>query len=48
MERTRVTEEDFKKIKEFIEEVQFGSVTVVVQDGRIVQVEKHEKLRLNK
>jgi hypothetical protein len=48
MERTKVTEEDFDKVKKIIGEVRFGSVTVVVQDGKIVQIEKHEKLRLNK
>lgn len=47
MEHTRVTDEDLLKIKEFIEDVRFGSVTVIVQDGRIIQIEKHEKLRLN-
>ncbi len=47
MEQTKVTKEDLQKIGEFIEDVRFGSVTVIVQDGRIVQIEKHEKLRLN-
>lgn len=47
MERTKVTREDLIKIKEFIEAVRFGSVTVIVQDGKIIQIEKHEKLRLN-
>lgn len=47
MERTKVTKEDMAKIKEFIETVRFGSVTVVVQDGKIIQMEKHEKIRLN-
>lgn len=47
MERTKVTKEDLIKIKEFIEDVRFGSVTVIVQDGKIIQIEKHEKLRLN-
>lgn len=47
MERTKVTREDLLKIKEFIEDVRFGSVTVIVQDGKIIQIEKHEKLRLN-
>lgn len=47
MEQTKVTKEDLSKIKEFIEDIRFGSVTVIVQDGKIVQIEKHEKLRLN-
>ena len=42
-----VTKEDLLKIKEFIEDIRFGSVTVIVQDGRIIQIEKKEKVRLN-
>lgn len=47
MGRTKVTKEDLLKVKEFIEDIQFGSVTVIVQDGKIIQIEKHEKLRMN-
>lgn len=47
MQQTRVTKDDLEKIREFIETVRFGSVTVVVQDGKVIQIEKHEKLRLN-
>ena len=47
MERTKVTEEELEQIKKFIEEIRFGSVTVIVQDGKIVQIEKHEKVRMN-
>lgn len=48
MEDTKVTEKDLEKIKEFLEQIRFGSVTVIVQDGKIVQIEKHEKVRVNK
>ena len=47
MEKTKITKEDLLKIKEFIEDIRFGSVTVIVQDGRIIQIEKKEKVRLN-
>ncbi len=47
MGQTKVTKEELEKIREFIEDVRFGSVTVIVQDGRIVQIERNEKLRLN-
>lgn len=30
---------------EAIKNIQFGSVTAQIQDGRIVQIEKNEKLR---
>lgn len=41
-----VNEKDMQKIIEFIESIDFGYITVVVQDGRIVQIEKNEKVRL--
>ena len=40
MGEAKVTKEDLLKIKEFIEDIRFGSVTVIVQDGRIIQIEK--------
>ncbi len=48
MEGIKVTNKELDKIKELIESIKFGSVTVIVQDGKVVQIEKHEKLRLNK
>lgn len=47
MGKKKVTAADLQKIREFIESISFGSVNVVIQDGRIVQIEKHEKVRLN-
>lgn len=47
MGNIKVTNRELDKIKEFIESIKFGSVTVIVQDGKVVQIEKHEKLRLN-
>lgn len=42
----KVSEKDLKTIIEFIESIEFGSVSIVIQNGRIVQVEKNEKVRL--
>ncbi len=41
-----VTEHDVRKIIELIEATRYGSVMVIVQDGKIVQIEKNEKIRL--
>ena len=41
-----LTEQDLKKIIELIEATRYGSITVIVQDGKIVQIEKNEKIRL--
>lgn len=45
---TKISDKALERIREFIQSVQFGSVTVVIQDGRIVQIEKNEKIRLGK
>ncbi|MFB7140280.1 MULTISPECIES: YezD family protein [unclassified Bacillus (in: firmicutes)] len=41
---------DLKPIIEVVESLlsglKFGTITLVVQDGRIIQVEKQEKIRL--
>lgn len=44
--KTKITPEDIKKITEYLETIQYGSVTVVVQDGKIIQIDKNEKIRL--
>lgn len=46
--KTKVSDEALKKIIELIQSVRFGSVVVIVQDGKIVQIEKNEKVRLGK
>ena len=33
-------------IKKYIEAIRFGSITIVIQDGKIIQIEKVEKTRL--
>jgi hypothetical protein len=48
MKSTKVTKEELNKIKEAIENVRFGSVTIIVQDGKVIQIEKHEKIRLDR
>ena len=42
----KTSDGDFKKIIEYIESVHYGSVTIVVQGGKIVQIEKNEKIRI--
>lgn len=44
--KKKITPEELTKIARFIEDIEFGSVTIVVQDGKIVQIEKNEKVRL--
>lgn len=41
-----VNEKDIHKIIEFINSIQYGSIVISIQDGKIVQIEKNEKIRL--
>ena len=41
-----VTEEELKTIAEFIESIQYGVVSIIIQYGKIIQIEKSEKVRL--
>jgi hypothetical protein len=34
-------------IEASIHEIQFGSITLIIQDAHIIQLEKHEKIRLD-
>ena len=38
--------EDIRLLLEYIKKIRYGSVTVNIQDGKIVQIEKSEKIRL--
>ncbi|MBP5609439.1 MAG: YezD family protein [Lachnospiraceae bacterium] len=42
----RVTEEEMERIRKLIESVKYGSVNIIIQDGKIVQIDKNEKIRL--
>jgi hypothetical protein len=35
-------------LREALASIRFGTVTMVVQDGRVIQVDKSEKIRLDK
>jgi hypothetical protein len=36
----------FDKVKDLLEGLKYGSVTIVVQNGKVIQIEKNEKVRL--
>ncbi len=48
MERKRNNDytEIFELVKRILDDIGYGSVTLVVQDGVVVQVERQEKIRL--
>jgi hypothetical protein len=41
-------EQALNRIREALRDLRFGEVTIVLQDGYVVQVERTEKLRMSK
>jgi hypothetical protein len=37
-----------KIVRDALKSVRFGTVTLVVQDGRVIQVDKNEKIRIDR
>lgn len=35
-----------EKLRKLISEVKFGNVTLIIQDGKVIQIDKTEKIRL--
>lgn len=46
MTENRKNAEYIKLMNQMIKELKYGSVTLTVQDGRIVQIQKEEKIRI--
>jgi hypothetical protein len=44
--KTTLTNHNLKKLIELAGSVSYGSVTLVIQDGKAIQIEKREKVRL--
>lgn len=35
-----------ERLDEMLQTLAYGSITIIVQDGKVVQLEKHEKMRI--
>jgi len=46
--RESLGQEDLRKLLEIIEAVSHGSVTLIIQDGIVIQIDTNEKIRLRK
>ncbi|BAK15716.1 YezD family protein [Solibacillus sp. FSL W7-1472] len=46
MTKSNDINETIEKIKDTVASVKYGTVTLVIQDGHVVQIEKNEKIRL--
>ena len=41
-----ISDEDLERLFHLLGSIKYGSITLVIQDGRVVQIERNEKLRL--
>lgn len=39
-------EEYIQTVEELVKSIRYGTVTIVVQDGKVIQIDKTEKYRL--
>jgi hypothetical protein len=37
-----------RQVRDSLRAIRFGTVTLVIQDGRVIQIDKNEKVRLNR
>ncbi|MBD5543358.1 MAG: YezD family protein [Lachnospiraceae bacterium] len=45
--QTELSEKDYLKVvKQMAEEIKFGTISITVQDGKVVQIEQNKKIRL--
>jgi len=44
--KVHISDENLKKLLQYVESIQYGSVTIFIQEGKIVQIEKSEKIKL--
>ncbi len=44
--KTPLSSADLQRLLDLIKTVKYGSVTLVIQDGRVIQIDKNEKMRL--
>jgi len=46
MDSSKEKNDHLIKIDEYIKSIKYGMVTVIIQDGKVIQIEKTEKERL--
>jgi hypothetical protein len=41
-----ISEENIRKFFEYLGQIQYGSITLTIQDGKAIQIDKIEKIRI--
>ncbi len=34
------------KVEQYVKDIKYGSITLIVQDGKVIQIDKTEKIRI--
>lgn len=45
-EQTIADNLNLKMIADMIKDIRYGSITVIIQDGKVIQIDKTEKVRI--
>jgi hypothetical protein len=45
-QKTAISEKQVKMIKEIAEDISYGTITLVFQNGILVQIDRNEKIRI--
>lgn len=43
---TALSAENLQTLEKMLSDMKFGSITIIVQDGKIIQIDKTEKVRV--
>ncbi|MEH6946042.1 YezD family protein [Bacillus sp. JJ634] len=46
MEKDKQSIDIFQRLQEMLASMRYGSITLVIQDGKVIQVERNEKVRI--
>lgn len=46
--RRAISEQQLRQIQELAQTIRYGSITLVFQDGVLIQIDKSEKIRFSK
>ncbi|MCR4648208.1 MAG: YezD family protein [Lachnospiraceae bacterium] len=41
-----INENYIEEVKKALKEIKYGSLTLIIQDGKVIQIDKTEKVRL--
>jgi hypothetical protein len=47
-QRAAITQAQLQQVRELAETIRYGSITLVFQDGVLIQIDKNEKFRISK